>query len=140
MLGEAHLVPWLAWVPSWHFNGVPPELPWEGRCAGRVSPRPSLLSSGVKTALSFSPGFVLLGGLFPEGLWRVSTAHGQAHVAAVVRKGLLFGLKPFEVVICLFLFCLMEFFLSTGHGLVLFSLLFLDLFEITSYFDGCSCF
>lgn len=57
---------------------------------------------GKKCTELLPHGFVLLGGLFPEGLCRVSTAHGQACAAAVVRKGLLFGLKPFEVVICPF--------------------------------------
>lgn len=95
---------------------------------------------GKKCTELLPHGFVLLGGLFPEGLCRVSTAHGQAHAAAVVRKGLLFGLKTFEVVICLFLFCLMAFSLSTGHGLVRFSSLFLDLFEMTSYLKGALAF
>lgn len=63
---------------------------------------PHVEPRGKKCTELLSHGFVLLGGLFPEGLCRVSIAHGQARAAAVVRKGFLFGLKPFEVVICLF--------------------------------------
>lgn len=108
---------------------------WEGLPKTfHVEPR------GKKGTELLSHGFVLLGGLFPEGLCRVSTAHGQARAAAVVRKGLLFGLKPFEVVIRFFFFSLMVFFLSTGPDLVLFSFLFLDLFETTSYLKGALAF